>query len=284
MSLVRIAFCNELKGKTLAPYWIDSLFSSSQTVMAAMFDSAAKSTTADGRDVEKVGADNGDNGGSPATRSSETPSMTEELQLPTSNDETESKRQVTGFRWLLVCIAIFSGNILYGLDTTIAADIQASVSSTFGNVTQLGWLGVGFTLGSTVAILPLGKAYARFDNKWVFISCLTMFAAGSALCGAAPSMNAMIVGRVWAGAGGAGIYLGQASRCTLVDSQADLGGSTLNLVTVTSSTKEQPFYVGMTGFAYGSGCILGPIVGGALADSPATWRWVKCLQWPFASL
>ena len=51
--------------------------------------------------------------------------------------------------------------------------------------------------------------------------------------------------------------------------------STLNLVTVTSTPKEQPFYVGMTGFVYGSGCILGPIVGGSLADSSATWRWVS---------
>jgi MFS family permease len=67
---------------------------------------------------------------------------------------------------------------------------------------------VGFTLGSTVAILPLGKMYAVFDNKWIFVSCLTMFAAASALCGGAPSMNAMIVGRVWAGVGGAGMYLG----------------------------------------------------------------------------
>jgi MFS family permease len=35
-----------------------------------------------------------------------------------------------------------------------------------------------------------------------------MFAAASALCGAAPSMNAIIIGRIWAGAGGAGMYLG----------------------------------------------------------------------------
>lgn len=138
----------------------------------------------------------------------------DEMQLSTlqgnfkENENESPKRQVTGFRWFLICMAIFSGNILYGLDTTIAADIQASVSETFNNVTQLGWLGVGFTLGSTVTILPLGKAYARFDNKWVFISCLTMFGAGSALCGAAPTMSLLIVGRVWAGAGGAGVYLG----------------------------------------------------------------------------
>lgn len=41
-----------------------------------------------------------------------------------------------------------------------------------------------------------------------------------------------------------------------------------------STPTEQPFYVGLTGFSYGTGCILGPIVGGLLADSPATWRLV----------
>lgn len=56
-----------------------------------------------------------------------------------------------------------------------------------------------------------------------------------------------------------------------------LGTSTLNLVTIMSTPKEQPFYVGMTGFVYGTGCILGPIVGGSLADSSATWRWVSDL-------
>lgn len=153
---------------------------------------------------------NDSNSGIPYNASSEAGSANEESRLSTSNVEESKgiKRQVTGFRWFLVCVAIFSGNILYGLDTTISADIQASVSETFNNVTQLGWLGVGFALGSAVTILPLGKAYARFDNKFVFIGCLAMFSAGSALCGAAPIMSALIVGRVWAGAGGAGMYLG----------------------------------------------------------------------------
>ncbi|KAG8162704.1 hypothetical protein KVR01_007182 [Diaporthe batatas] len=180
-----------------------------------------------------------------------------EAMSPISSEE----RKIRGVRWLLVCFAIFSANVLYGLDTTIVADIQGTVSETFDNVTQLGWLGVGFTLGSTVAILPLGKAYGNFDNKWVFTACLVNFAAASALCGAAPNMNSMVVGRVWAGAGGAGMYLG-----------------TLNLPSALCTPKEHPFYVGITGFVYGSGCILGPVVGGALADSSATWRWAFYLN------
>lgn len=140
-----------------------------------------------------------------------TPSSdSEKEQHPSSPAEEEpaGQRTVSGIRWFLVCVAIYSANLLYGLDTTIAADIQAAVSETFDNVTLLGWLGVGFTLGSTVAILPLGKAFGTFDPKWVFVGCLITFAAGSALCGGAPSMNAIIVGRVWAGVGGAGMYLG----------------------------------------------------------------------------
>lgn len=173
--------------------------------MAEMSNSAYKHSVNTGLDLEKLPGTSSppQNDASP-----ESSSTMEEIQLSRSHEDAEPRRQVTGFRWILVCVAIFSGNILYGLDTTIAADIQAAVSETYSNVTQLGWLGVGFCLGSTVLILPLGKAYARFDNKWVFVGCLTMFAAGSALCGAAPDMNAMIVGRVWAGAGGAGVYLG----------------------------------------------------------------------------
>ncbi|KAJ5889079.1 hypothetical protein N7495_009120 [Penicillium taxi] len=182
-------------------------------------------------------------------------------ELSSNESLHNPERTIRGFRWFLVCIAIFSANLLYGLDTTISADIQGTVSKAFNNVTQLGWLGIGFTLGSTVAILPLGKAYGIFDTKWLYIGCLTMFAAGSALCGAAPSMNALIIGRVWAGVGGAGMYLG-----------------TLNLVTITSTSREAAFYVGLIGFVYGGGCILGPIVGGLFADSGATWRWAFYLN------
>lgn len=192
-------------------------------------------------------------------KSSQQDVTTEKTSENSSEDLVKpQERSIRGFRWFLVCFAIFSANLLFGLDNTIAADIQGAVSDAFHDTERLGWLGVGFTLGSAAGILPLGKAYGIFDNKWVFISCLLNFSAASALCGAAPTMNALIVGRVWAGFGGAGMYLG-----------------TLNLSTALVLPKEQPLYVGITGFVYGSGCILGPVVGGLLADSSATWRWVR---------
>jgi MFS family permease len=50
--------------------------------------------------------------------------------------------------------------------------------------------------------------YAIFDLKYMFTGSIILFEAASALCGAAPTMDVLIVGRVFAGMGGNGIFLG----------------------------------------------------------------------------
>lgn len=95
-----------------------------------------------------------------------------------------------------------------GLDTTISADVQGPILETFGDIEKLSWVGIGFPMGSVSVILLVGALYALFEIKWIFIGSLVLFEAGSALCGAAPDMNALVVGRVIAGMGGAGMYLG----------------------------------------------------------------------------
>jgi len=47
-----------------------------------------------------------------------------------------------------------------------------------------------------------------FPAKWFYIANVVLFEAGSALCGGAPNINALIVGRVLAGIGAVGIYTG----------------------------------------------------------------------------
>ncbi|KAF2435308.1 MFS general substrate transporter [Tothia fuscella] len=106
---------------------------------------------------------------------------------------------------------------LGSLDTTIVADVGAE-----------------FPLGSVCVVLPLGQLYSSFNIKWVFITTVVIFGVGSAICGAAPSMSALIVGRVIAG--------------------------------------ERSFYMALIGSSWGVGATLGPVIGGAFATSPATWR------------
>lgn len=143
-----------------------------------------------------------------SSSSSRQQDITPEEDSQSQQDDDTRAYTLSGWKGTLLVIGMSSANFLYGLDNTIVADLQADISESMQNISQLGWLGVGFTLGSTASILPLGKAYSLFDTKWLFIFCLVMFSAASALCGAAPNMEAMIVGRVWAGSAGAGMYLG----------------------------------------------------------------------------
>jgi hypothetical protein len=116
-------------------------------------------------------------------------------------EQTDGVRPFGPFKWFLICFALYVSCFLYGLDTTIAGAMQAPIIEDFKSVSLLGWVGIGFPLGSIATILPLGKAFGIFDIKWLYVGSLILFEVGSAICGGAPNMNALIVGRVLAGAG-----------------------------------------------------------------------------------
>jgi len=71
----------------------------------------------------------------------------------------------------------------------------------FGEIEKLSWLGIAFVLLGCATILTWGKAYGVFNAKWLYIISVFIFEVGSAVCGAAPNMDALIVGRAVAGLG-----------------------------------------------------------------------------------
>ena len=148
---------------------------------------------------------------------------------------------------------------MYSLDGTIVADLVPSIVNEFESVALLPWLSVGFMVGSIVTVLPLGKIFAKYNAKWLYIISVVLFLASSALCGAAPSMNAMIIGRVFLGMSGNGIYFG-----------------IITLLSVQTSDKERPAYLSLVGLIWGVGTVLGPVVGGAF--DKVNWRWAFYLN------
>ncbi|KAJ6437483.1 glucose-methanol-choline (gmc) oxidoreductase [Purpureocillium lavendulum] len=52
----------------------------------------------------------------------------------------------------------------------------------------------------------------------------------------------------------------------------------LTLLSVTTTNTERPRYLSLTGFIWGIGTVLGPVVGGSLGGSAATWRWAFYLN------
>lgn len=109
-------------------------------------------------------------------------------------------------------------------------------------------------IGGMATVLPYGKLYTIYDSKWIYIVCTIIFLASSALCGAAPTMDAEIIGRVFAGAGGNGMYYGL-----------------LALLSIHTTPKERPRYLSFTGLVWGLGTVLGPCVGGGFVLWD--WRW-----------
>lgn len=134
---------------------------------------------------------------------------------------------------------------MYSLDGTIVADLIPSIVNEFDSVPLLPWLSVGFMVGSIVTVLPLGKLFSKYNAKWLYVISVVLFLTSSALCGAAPTMSAMIVGRVFLGMSGNGIYFG-----------------IMTLLSVYTDDKERPMYLSLVGLVWGVGTVLGPVVGG----------------------
>lgn len=101
-----------------------------------------------------------------------------------------------------------TNSIIEGLDTTIAASIQGEIYQTLGEIEKLSWVGVGFPMGSVATLVLFGQCYGTFQMKWLYFWTIALFEVGSAICGAAPNMETMIVGRVLTGIGGGGMYIG----------------------------------------------------------------------------
>ncbi|KAH6645365.1 major facilitator superfamily domain-containing protein [Truncatella angustata] len=180
--------------------------------------------------------------------------------------DEEPKRTVTGLKWFIIYTALMSTVLLFALDNTIVATIQPDIVETFDDQQSLAWIGVSFILGQVV-ILPVGKAYGMFSMKFLFIISLILFEGGSAICGAAPNMVAIIVGRAIAGVGGAGVYVGG-----------------LTYISVLTTPHERPLYLAILMSVWGFGNVLGPIIGGSFAVSSATWRWGFYINLPIAAV
>ncbi|KAI9676065.1 MAG: hypothetical protein M1817_000808 [Caeruleum heppii] len=167
-----------------------------------------------------------------------------------------SPRDIHGWKWVLAIVSILSSAFLFALDNSIVADIQPAIVARFGDIEKLPWLSVTFNLGAAATTLVWGKLFGQFNAKWLYIISVLLFEIGSAVCGAANSMDVLIVGRAIAGVGGVGSYVG-----------------VLTLLSVTTTVQERPVYLATTGLVWGTGSVLGPVIGGSFADSSATWRW-----------
>ncbi|RGP63795.1 major facilitator superfamily general substrate transporter [Fusarium sporotrichioides] len=200
-----------------------------------------------------------DNSGEEKLGGMATPGTPSPISQDDHNDRPieDARARISKRVWIVIVVTMMSSTFLFSLDNSVVADIQPSILKSVGGVGKLGWLGIAYTLSSLSTIIFWGKILGLFNVKWAYIVSIRIFGMGSAICGSAPNMDAMIIGRAIAGVGGAGMYVG----C-------------LALLSLTTTIRERPIYMASIGFTWGSGTALGPIIGGAFAENRyTTWRW-----------
>jgi EmrB/QacA subfamily drug resistance transporter len=130
-------------------------------------------------------------------------------------------------------------------------------------VTQ--WVVLAYLVSITGLLLPMGRLADMVGRKRVFLTGFVIFAAGSALCGVAPSLGALIAGRLIQGAGGAML-------------QANSSG----LVTQAFPSTERGRALGLNSAIVSAGHLSGPVVGGLIIDWFG-WQWLFFVSLPIAA-
>lgn len=87
----------------------------------------------------------------------------EEQDLPVSSP-TQDGRQLHGFKWVLAISSVLTSTFLFGLDTTIVADIQPAIVGEFDSLDRLPWISVAFLLlSASTTLFWLVSSSSRYE-------------------------------------------------------------------------------------------------------------------------
>jgi DHA2 family multidrug resistance protein len=172
---------------------------------------------------------------------------------------------LTGAALLVAAIAIGLGNFMVVLDTTIANVSVPTISGSLGVSTSQGtWVITGYAVAEAITVPLTGWLTKRFGAQRVFIACYFAFGVISILCGAAMSLNMLILGRVLLGLSGGPIMpLSQMMLLRIFPKEK----ATLATVIWAMTTLIGP--------------VAGPILGGIICDSIG-WQWIFFIKVPVA--
>ncbi|KAF1936695.1 MFS general substrate transporter [Clathrospora elynae] len=139
---------------------------------------------------------------------------------PNEQEDAEKNCNPKSLKFWLVIISVHLPFFLIALDRMIIATAIPAITNTFGSIEDIVWYVSSYMLTCAIFNPLFGKIYQLYDTKWTFLASIVVFEGGSALCGAAPTSVALIIGRAIAGIGAAGITTGPFLGGTFTDSSS----------------------------------------------------------------
>lgn len=168
---------------------------------------------------------------------------------------------------LLITFSVMLATIMQALDTTIANVALPHMQGAMGATQdQISWVLTSYIVASAIVMPLTGFVAAKIGRKRLFIYSVIGFTIASALCGAAQSLDQIILFRLLQGIFGASLV--PLSQAVLLD---------------TYPKEQHGTAMAMWGMGVMVGPILGPSLGGWLTEY-YNWRWVFYINIPFGAL
>jgi len=177
-------------------------------------------------------------------------------ETPTSKT---SKRNLAAFGVMLV---IF----LFAIDATIVSTAMPTIVAKLGGLELYSWVFSIYMLTSALSTPLFGKLSDLYSRRRLMLIGIAIFVLGSTLCGAAQSMEALVLFRAVQGLGGGAIY-----------------ALSFILVGVLYSPEQRAKMQGIISGIWGIASILGPLAGGIIVEN-WSWRWAFFVNLPITAV